>query len=51
MNIETHTPYDYKKAQKEATAWFNDYYNFSIFENNSTLSSLKVRALFQKDAT
>ena len=26
MNNLKQTPYDYEKAQKEATAWFNDYY-------------------------
>ncbi len=26
MNNLKHTPYDYKKAQEEATSWFNDYY-------------------------
>ena len=26
MNREKQTPYNYEKAQQEATAWFNDYY-------------------------
>ena len=26
MNENEYTPYDYEKAQTEATAWFNDYY-------------------------
>ena len=26
MNENEHTPYDYDKAQTEATSWFNDYY-------------------------
>ena len=26
MNIDEQTPYDYKKAQNEATSWFDDHY-------------------------